>query len=416
MSATDRCAGEREAVAYLRTPEAIRERSENVFARGLDDQLEHFSVRLDRLPAAAERVAKVTRAAYPDLKIPCHSRWSHFQVGGVDRLEELERKIAGLDRVERARCRIDLVVTSVLLDAGAGAAWNFYEESTGHSFSRSEGLAVASFRLFLDGGLSSSDGEPLRADAAGLVSVTEAHLARAFQVSDDNPLVGLAGRAALMRGLGDALRAAPEIFGAATPRVGGLLDHLWTRAARGLLPAAEILGAIIEVFSTVWPSRTMLGDVNLGDVWPHPAAGGTGPGAGLVPFHKLSQWLTYSLIEPLEEAGLQVVELDALTGLPEYRNGGLFLDTGVLEPKHADVTGGVHLPSAEVVVEWRALTVALLDRVASGVREILGLDRSSLPLARVLEGGTWRAGREVARERRPDGAPPIRIESDGTVF
>ena len=183
-----------------------------------------------------------------------------------------------------------------------------------------------------------------------------------------------------------------------------------------MLPAAEILAAVIEVFSSVWPSRMMLGDVNLGDVGPHPAAGGTGPGAGLVPFHKLSQWLSYSLIEPLEEAGLQVVELDALTGLPEYRNGGLFLDTGVLEPKHADVTGGVHLPSAEVVVEWRALTVALLDRVASGVREILGLDRSSLPLARVLEGGTWRAGREVARERRPDGAPPIRIESDGTVF
>ncbi len=117
MPSSDRCAGEREAIAYLRTPVAIRERSENVFARGLDDQLEHFSVRLDRLPAAAERVARVTRATYPDLEIPCHSRWSHFQVGGVDRLEQLQRKIAGLDRVERARCRLDLVVTSVLLDA-----------------------------------------------------------------------------------------------------------------------------------------------------------------------------------------------------------------------------------------------------------------------------------------------------------
>jgi len=37
-------------------------------------------------------------------------------------------------------------------------------------------------------------------------------------------------------------------------------------------------------------------------------------------------------------------------------------------------------------------------------------------LARVLEGGTWAAGRRIARERRPDGAPPLAIESDGTVF
>ncbi len=416
MPLSDRRAGEREAIAYLRTPVAIRERSENVFARALAGELEHFAVRLDRLPLAAERVARVTRAAYPDLEIPCHSRWRHFQAGGVDRRAALERLIADLDRDERARCRLDLVVTSVLLDAGAGAAWRFREEGTDLSFSRSEGLAVASFHLFLAGGLSSSGEAPLRADAAGLESVTVERLARAFQVSEENPLVGLAGRAALMRGLGDALRRAPGVFGIETPRIGGLLDHLRSRAAGGVLPAGEILGALLEVFPRVWPSRTRLGGESLGDVWPHPAAGGAGPGAGLVPFHKLSQWLSYSLIEPLEAAGLPVVDLDALTGLAEYRNGGLFIDTGVLEPRHADVTGRAHAPSSEVVVEWRALTVALLDRVASSVREILGLDRATLPLARVLEGGTWRAGREVAREQRPDGAPPIRIESDGTVF
>jgi len=42
----------------------------------------------------------------------------------------------------------------------------------------------------------------------------------------------------------------------------------------------------------------------------------------IVPFHKLTQWLTYSLLEPLETAGLTVVNLDELTALPEYRNGG----------------------------------------------------------------------------------------------
>ena len=69
----------------------------------------------------------------------------------------------------------------------------------------------------------------------------------------------------------------------------------------------------------------------LGDCWRHPAAGAAdGLSRGWMPFHKLSQWLTYSLLEPFEWAGVQVDGLDALTGLPEYRNGGLLLDAGVL--------------------------------------------------------------------------------------
>jgi hypothetical protein len=91
--------------------------------------------------------------------------------------------------------------------------------------------------------------------------------------------------------------------------------------------------------------------------------------AGLVPFHKLSQWLTYSLIEPLSISGVGVSDIEALTGLAEYRNGGLFLDLGVLEAKHAAVMEETHPPGSEVVVEWRALTVALLDRLAPLVRE-----------------------------------------------
>ena len=80
------------------------------------------------------------------------------------------------------------------------------------------------------------------------------------------------------------------------------------------------------------------------------------------------------------------------------------------------VLAETHDVSSPLVVEWRALTVALLDRIAVEMRRQLGLSADELPLARVLEGGTWRAGRELARERRPDGAPPIHVKSDGTVF
>jgi hypothetical protein len=135
-----------------------------------------------------------------------------------------------------------------------------------------------------------------------------------------------------------------------------------------------------------------------------------------VPFHKLSQWLSYSLIEPLEWAGYRVVEVDGLTGLPEYRNGGLFLDAGVIALKDPGEAARPHPVDSPLVVEWRALTVALLDRVAPLVREKLGLKAEDFPLAKVLEGGTWATGRRLARERRPDGSPPLAVISDGTVF
>jgi hypothetical protein len=136
----------------------------------------------------------------------------------------------------------------------------------------------------------------------------------------------------------------------------------------------------------------------------------------LVPLHKLSQWLAYSLIEPLQDAGLAVVDIDGLTGLAEYRNGGLFIDTGVLAFRDAAASARRHDVASPLVVEWRALTVALLDRLAEKLRRRLGLDSASFPLAKVLQGGTWTAGRMIARKLRADGSPPVGVISDGTVF
>ena len=136
---------------------------------------------------------------------------------------------------------------------------------------------------------------------------------------------------------------------------------------------------------------------------------------GWVPFHKLSQWLTYSLLEPFEWAGVHVDDLDALTGLPEYRNGGLMLDTGVLRLREQDCAARNWDVGDELVVEWRALTVALLDELAPLVRARLGVDAAQMPLACVLEGGTWAAGRALAQRLR-NGRPPLSVVSDGTVF
>jgi hypothetical protein len=389
-------------VAYLRGPRAIRERCRALLELGLAGRLRHFRVELERLPAVADYVLDVTRAAYPTLEIPVHSRWGHFDVGGVRRNAELDAHLSALSPSERARAKLDLVITSVLLDAGSGPQWK-YVEPDGATYARSEGLAVASFRMFVAGAFSSEPRQPLRADAEGLRRLSLDTLARGFQVTEVNPLAGLEGRLALLHGLGRVL-----------PRPGALFDMLAARGPR--VPAAQVLGQVLDALGPIWPGRITLDGVNLGDVWPHSALGPEESPESLVPFHKLSQWLTYSLVEPLEEGGLTVTELDALTGLPEYRNGGLLVDLGALVPRDARLLTEAFSPGAEPIVEWRALTVALLDEVARRVRERLGMTAEQLPLAKVLQGGTWSAGRLIAAEKRPGGTPPIRIESDGTVF
>lgn len=404
-----------QAVAWLRTPEAIRQRCHELLRLGERDALPNFHVHYDRLPAAADYVAKVIRENYPTLEIPYHARWRHFSAGGVDRWGKLAAELKGVDADEIARIRFDLCVVSVLLDAGAGPGWKYHEPDTGLTVARSEGLAVASLHAFCAGLFSGDRKQPLRADAAGLCPLPPNAIEKAFQVTADNPLVGVDGRAALMRNLGGVLKARPDLFGP-DARVGGLYDHLKGRAQDGSLPARTILAALLDAFSPIWPSRITLDHANLGDVWRHRGIVSGDLTSGLIPFHKLSQWLTYSLVEIFEDAGVPVTGLDDLTGLPEYRNGGLFLDLGVLSLRH-DALAKFALPvEDEAVVEWRALTLALLDAIADPVRDRLGKSKAEMPLARILEGGTWAAGRRVAQSLRADGGPPLRVVSDGTVF
>ena len=404
------------AVAQLRSPETIRARCREILARADAGALSYFRLEREHLDATADYVLATIEDRYPDLDIPFHSRWRHFQVGGIDRWRSLRGRLEGASRDQIARARIDLAVTSVLLDAGAGDEWRYLEPASGMSYARSEGLAVASFDMFAAGAFSAHADAPLRADARALTALAPRRLDEAFQVHKDNPLLGSAGRVALVQSLGKALDADAELFGADNPRPGHLYDYLVSRAAGKQLPAREILAAVLRGLAPIWPGRLRLGNENLGDVWHHPAIERDDPSHALVPFHKLSQWLSYSLVEPLEEAGLRVSELDALTGLAEYRNGGLFVDLGVLAWMNPADAERSHDVGSEPVVEWRALTVALLDELAVLVRARLDLDAERLPLIKILEGGTWAAGRRAARERRPGGGSPIAVASDGTVF
>lgn len=396
---------------------AVRERADILLQLGLAQSLEHFTVDMARLDPTCDYVLRVIRSNYPTLGVPPHSRWRHFELGEVDRWGSLVENREWRDATELGRAAVDLAVVSVLLDAGAGSKWAYAEAATGETFARSEGLAIASLVMFASGAFSSDPYDPLRADARALAGLTQEELADGFQVSSANPLVGLEGRLGLLNRLGHAMADRPDVF--STPdgiRPGGLVDHLTARAVNGRIPAAEVLAVLLDALGPIWPGRYALGGVPLGDTWHHSKIIIGNASDGFLPLHKLSQWLTYSLIEPLTWAGLEVVDLDGLTGLAEYRNGGLFVDSGLLKPRDSLALRRAHKPDAEFVVEWRGLTVALLDQVAEGVRKRLSRNAQTFPLACVLEGGTWSAGRRIAREKRPDGSPPVTIDSDGTVF
>jgi hypothetical protein len=417
-----------ETIAQLRSTTTIRLRAKALLARARRGESAWFTVNDGAMVTTAALVAELTRARYPDLKIPYHSRWRHFEAGGRDRLAVFNQTFDHIsphaNPAVRARAQIDLALVSVLLDAGAGAGWRYLEvgdatcaltPGPSQEFSRSEGLGVASFHAFMSGLFSSDTASPLQADAKGLQSVTIDKLGAAFQVTGSNPLVGLEGRAALLRRLGHALQDQPEVFGP-QGRPGHLFDLL-TKGKKSI-SANDILEVLLASLGQIWPAQNTIENIALGDCWRHPAVVSEPAGnasEGWMPFHKLSQWLTYSLLEPFQWADIRVEGLDALTGLPEYRNGGLFLDAGVLRLRDPSQADHLHAAGDELIVEWRALTVAMLDELAPLVREQLGLTAAQMPLACVLEGGTWAAGRVLAQQLH-QGLPPLNIQSDGTVF
>lgn len=407
------------AVAELRTTDTIRRRCAVLLERARRGQSGWFEVDDAALDTCAQQVVQTIRHRYRNLRVPVHSRWRHFEAGSIDRKAQLDRLLAGATGPTRVHALIDLTVVSVMLDAGAGAGWTYHEAASGRAFTGSEGLAVASFHAFTAGLFSSDQDRPFQVDARGLRGLATDHLARAFQSTPAHPLPGLDQRAIVLRRLGETLAEQPEVFGE-DGRPCGIFDMIVSPFGHGIphtadVEAHDILSQVLASLSAIGPAHHHIGSLPLGDCWRHPAVGGTGLTEGWVPLHTPGQWLTYSLLEPFQWAGVRVRGLDRLTALADYRNGGLLIDTGVLRLRNAQAASHAWQPGEEIIVEWRALTVALMDELAPRVRRLLAMDAASLPLGCILEGGSWACGRELAQRLR-GGLPPLRIASDSGVF
>ncbi len=207
-------------------------------------------------------------------------------------------------------------------------------------------------------------------------------------------------------------------------------DHVLRHARDDKADLHDFWDTLQHLLIPIWPKdRTQVARQPVGDAWPlstlERQADPQDTNGSIQPFHKLSQWLTYSLLVPFERIlGVQWLNADSLTALAEYRNGGLFVDLGALTLKPEALergrkASGHDLPlfdaNDDVIVEWRAMTVALCDMVHEKV--LKRIPDEHLTIAQVLEAGTWKSGRELAAQKRPETkSSPILIKSDGTLF
>ncbi|KAI2477789.1 DUF1688 domain-containing protein [Pyrenophora tritici-repentis] len=224
-------------------------------------------------------------------------------------------------------------------------------------------------------------------------------------------MLGVESRANLLRSLGTSLLSQPELFGK-EGRPGNVVDYMKTTSPDGttldILTFWDILQTLLI---PIWPQdRTVVNGQALGDAWPLStlktvsASTTTDETNFIQPFHKLTQWLAYSLTVPFTRIlHHKWANTDALTALPEYRNGGLFVDLGVLNLKPASLERGLAtaansgiakgenagLPAFaagdDVVVEWRAMTLVLVDHLYKLVlQKMAGVE---LSMAQLLEAG-----------------------------
>lgn len=435
------------SLKYYKSIKSVRETTSTVFNYIKEHgEGKYFNLNLDKIPDVVDFVVdEIIRPDYPSdealEKIPPHGRWQHINASNIDRMGKLIKEWRDKNFSENEICKkiIDLFVFSVLIDAGAGTSWSYHEESSNTTIGRSEGLAVASVNIFCQGKLSDDpEDDPYKVNGSSLTSWTLADFNKNFQISSENVIDGLEGRLNLIKSLGNALCSNKEIFGPDS-RPGNIIDYLYINRLKGYetptVDLSQVWDALMTGLVSIWPKgRLTLAGNPLGDAWNCDSIPNLSN--NIVTFHKLTQWLCYSLLIPLKSYGYKfdILNADLQTGLPEYRNGGLFVDFGVITLKDETLEKGLNnskninfgdkdgickIPSYEpqdgVIVEWRCLIIGLLDYILPLVNDKLGYN---LELCQLIEAGSWKGGRVIAMRKRPEfnGGPPINLISDGTVF
>lgn len=375
------------AVEHLHRLEVIRERAWMLLAAAERGASDHFvpspeavgtvafamAEAIRARPAAAETPAEPERPALANL-------WQALRSGAPAALDTLGEAHAGGDPLARAKSGADLAVLHrVLAPGGLGAESAVLADLVG-SFAAGAWTAGSRGSAVLD---APGIGRVLAGDGSVALPETVAEL-----LADTDRRQRLAQ-------LAHGLEQQPELFG-----IEGRFGELVARLVSGPSPAADpaapagaaaaglhvqrVVDSLAPLIDPVVASTVRIGGRLAGDVWRHPLAWAEDRSRELVPFHTLLLALTLDLVEPLQEAGRPLVDLDQLP-IPATRAlAGDVLRLGLVRSRHAAVGRLRHPPGSDIVVELRALAVALADRLVDRLRAELDRNVRDLPVVRLI--------------------------------
>ncbi|MCB2055229.1 MAG: DUF1688 family protein [Geminicoccaceae bacterium] len=356
--------------------DAVRERCWAVLARVERGASRHFELDARPVPAEAENLARLI--ARDGVVMP--TGWGHLHhtadpTGGA--LFALHGRLGGTSAHERARCGFDLAAlwATLHLDfARPSRAGLSLEEVT---------------RLVAAGRFASDDATPC-ADAEGL---------RRF-AGTEAPSAEVGSR---LTTLASTLDAHPDFF-SAPGRFGGLLDRLPTGDDPATIDARTVFAATEPLTPALARGGVRIAGRETGDVRRLEGIAPNREHAGLVPLHAARQQLVLDLSDPLAEAGVTMVNLQALTASATAASCDHMLTLGLVVPRHAAVGRLVHPMGSDIAVELRALTVALVDRLADRVRQTLDIEAGRLPAVAMMVPIAQRAAEKrdaAGGDRRP---------------
>lgn len=396
---------------------AVRARASEVLELAIADELANVSVNLDLLPNLAARVTQAIEHSYPDFQIPPYGCWRRFEAGGLDRWGMLAsvRVFAGSEELLAAAA--DLAVATHVVSVSIRPDWIYLDMAAGQAFEARQAIAIGMLAMFAAGSFSADPGDPLRVDAHALIRLEEAEIAEGLRLDPELDRVAVTSIKTILKRLGEAIGLRPDLFEqGGQSRPGHLALKLFAKAEAAPVSIADILDALLDGLSPIWQEGARSGDVVLGDVWRHTNLNLDDPAEGLLPFHLIAQEIAYALIEPFAWAGIELTELDGLTGLSDLEHAALFLDAGIVSMKSAGSGLKSQDQSLDRAIELRAVCIALFDRLADTLRRQLDVSADVLPLTCVLEGGTASLGDEIVRENGDAAQEATRILKAGAVF
>lgn len=408
------CSG---ALKYF-APGEIRDRAHRVLQSAEDGKLRHVSVDLARLDAARALVMAAIEAAYPDMQIPPYGLWRDLEAGGIDRWGALAGARGFEGPMEMLASAADLAIVASIMRTRHPVGWVFQETTTGETAQGKQAAALAAFAMFAAGSFSADPMDPFRVDAQALIRMDRQEIAQGLQWDLEADAEFIAALQDHLKRFGEAMALRPDLFATGMTTRPGLLATRLAEAASEAgeegVAAPDLIDDLLSALAPVWQGGAFAKDVGLGDCFSLSSAMDALPDT-IMPFQLPAQDIVYSLVEPLAWAGFALDGLDLLTAPGDLEHVALFARTGVLTVD-AGTTGLDETQAQDRAIEVRAVTMALVDRLADQIRQDLDVTGDHLPLTCILEGGTHRAGKKILCETPPENAGLGTVLNPGNVF